>query len=140
MVDIQHTLSISAPAELVYRAVTEEAGLRGWWTRQARAEARVGHVNEFPFASGDFNAMRVSALEPGSRVVWECVDGAEEWLGTRVVFQLEPGDGTTVLRFSHAGWREDTPFFRMCRRGWEYYMASLRSYCESGRGRPSPLP
>ena len=140
MVDIHQTLRIIAPADRVYQAITEQEGLRGWWTRQARAEPVVGHVNEFPFASGDFNAMRVFTLEPVSRVEWECVEGAGEWIGTRIVFQLEPDGDSTLLRFSHGGWREDTPFYRMCRRAWEYYMTSLRSYCEGGRGRPSPLP
>jgi uncharacterized protein YndB with AHSA1/START domain len=131
---------IAAPVGSVFRAVTEQEGLRGWWTRQATAAPLVGHLNEFPFASGDYNAMRVVALDDGRRVEWECVDGAEEWVGTRVVFEMaRDGDGTR-LEFLHTGWRTETPFFRMCREAWRYYIGSLGSYCEGRPGRPSPLP
>jgi uncharacterized protein YndB with AHSA1/START domain len=134
---IRHTIDIDTGPDVVYSAVTSQEGLRGWWTHQAIAEPRVGHENEFPFSSGDFNAMRVVMLEPGRRVEWECTKGAEEWVGTRVVFDLEPVVGGTRLTFSHTDWQEDTPFFRMCRKAWEWYMASLKQYCETGIGTPS---
>ena len=46
------------------------------------------------------------------------------------------GEGTRLV-FTHADWRKDTPFFRMCRKAWEWYMASLKQYCETGTGTPS---
>jgi uncharacterized protein YndB with AHSA1/START domain len=134
---IRHTVDIDMPVLRVYKAVTEEEGLRGWWTRQAKAAAQVGHVNEFPFASGDYNAMRVVALEADRLVKWECVDGSPEWVGTHVVFEMEGTTEGTRLVFTHTDWRGDTPFFRMCRKAWEWYMASLKQYCETGMGTPS---
>ena len=138
---IRHTVDIDMPVDRVFRALTEEEGLRGWWTRRAMAVAEVGHVNEFPFASGDFNAMRVVAMEVDRLVEWECVEGSPEWVGTRVVFEMEgTGAGTgegTHLVFTHADWRKDTPFFRMCRKAWEWYLSSLKQYCETGTGTPS---
>jgi uncharacterized protein YndB with AHSA1/START domain len=134
---IEHTIDIEAAPDMVYSAVTTQDGLRGWWTRQAEAAPTEGHVNEFRFSSGDYNAMRVVALEPDGRVEWECVEGSPEWIGTRVVFRIEGAEGGTRLTFSHADWRADTPFFRMCRKAWEWYMASLKQYCETGMGTPS---
>ncbi|UCC93435.1 MAG: SRPBCC domain-containing protein, partial [Thermoplasmata archaeon] len=90
MVDITKTVEIGTGPGEVFSAVTTQEGLRGWWTRQAIAEPRAGHVNQFPFSSGDFNAMRVVALEPDHRVEWECVEGADEWVGTRVMFDIAP--------------------------------------------------
>ncbi|MCK4969988.1 MAG: SRPBCC domain-containing protein, partial [Thermoplasmata archaeon] len=89
MVDIHHTVDIDTPVDQVYRAVTEQEGLRGWWTRKAIAAPEVGHKNEFPFPSGDYNAMRIVDLEPDSRVEWVCIEGTEEWVGTRIVFSME---------------------------------------------------
>ena len=137
MGSIRHSVDIDAAPSKVYRAVTEEEGLRGWWTRMAHAVPEVGHMNDFPFASGDHNAMRVAALVPDARVEWECVEGSPEWVGTRVVFEMVGADGGTRLAFTHADWREDTHFFRMCRKAWEWYMASLQQFCETGEGTPS---
>ncbi len=137
MVDIHHTVNIDVPVDQVYQAVTEEEGLRGWWTRKAIAAPEIGHKNEFPFPSGDYNAMRIVDLEPDARVEWICIEGAVEWVGTRIVFAIGDRDGATTLLFTHADWQEDTPFFRMCRKAWEWYLASLKQYCEKGMGTPS---
>jgi uncharacterized protein YndB with AHSA1/START domain len=137
MPDIRHSIDVAVPPDEVYRAVTDQKGLRGWWTRQAMAAPEVGHVNEFKFSSGDYNEMRVVALEPDRRVEWECVVGSPEWVGTRVIFEMEGTENGTGLTFIHADWREDTPFFRMCRKAWEWYMASLKQFCETGDGTPS---
>jgi len=134
---IQHTIGIRVGTDAVFEAITSQKGLRGWWTRQAIAAPELGGLNEFPFASGDYNAMLVMAFEPGRRVEWECVKGSPEWVGTNVVFEMEPSDDGTVLTFTHADWRSDTPFFRMCRKAWEWYLASLKQYCETGMGTPS---
>ncbi len=137
MVSITQSVDIDAAPDRVYDAVTTQEGLRGWWTRKAVAAPEEGWVNRFPFSSGDYNAMRVTSLDPGHRVEWECVEGAQEWVGTRVVFQLEATGPGTRVRFSHSDWRDDTPFFRMCRKAWEWYMSSLKQYCETGHGTPS---
>jgi hypothetical protein len=65
------------------------------------------------------------------------VVGSPEWVGTRVIFEMEGTENGTGLTFIHADWREDTPFFRMCRKAWEWYMASLKQFCETGDGTPS---
>ncbi len=137
MVDLHHTVDIGVPVNKVSRAVTAQEGLRGGWTRKAIAAPEVGHKNEFPFPSGDYNAMRIVDLEPDARVEWVCIEGAVEWVGTRIVFAMEDREGATTLLFTHADWQEDTPFFRMCRKAWEWYMASLKQYCEKGMGTPS---
>jgi uncharacterized protein YndB with AHSA1/START domain len=134
---IRHTVDIDVRPQEVYAAITSQEGLRGWWTRRAIAAPEVGHVNKYPFSSGDYNEMRVVSLQDGSRVEWECVEGSPEWVGTKVVFELGATDDGTRLDFTHADWGADTPFFRMCRKAWEWYMASLKQYCETGMGTPS---
>jgi len=53
---------------------------------------------------------------------------------TKFVFDLEPFEGATRLRFTHGGWREATDFFASCNFRWGFYMQSLKEYCEDGRG------
>jgi len=136
MTAIRHALPIRASADEVYRAVTDPAGLAGWWTADLEAATDVGGVSTFRFRSGAFNRMRVAGLSPPRRVEWECVDGASEWIGTRVSFELRECESGTNLLFEHGGWREATPYMAECSFHWALYLASLRAYCEEGRGRP----
>ena len=136
MAVIGHLLDIASPPERVYRAITEQAGLASWWTRDATAVPEVGSIAEFKFGARYHNKMRVSDLQPDLRVEWECLEGDREWVGTKFVFDLEPAGGSTILRFGHTGWREETDFFATCNFNWGYYLHSLKDYCERGKGTP----
>lgn len=136
MPDIKHLLSINAPAETVYNAVTTQEGVAGWWTTENTTSNEVGGDAEFTFGDRYHDRMRILALEPGRRVEWECLEGDPEWVGTTFVFDLEPVEGATRLRFSHSGWREATDFFANCNFHWGFYLQSLKDYCEGEPGKP----
>ena len=87
MPDILHRVGIKAPSEKVYAALSEEKGLAGWWTKNVKASPTVGAVNQFRFGDRGFNDMQVAELIPGKRVKWQCVDGANEWIGTELNFR-----------------------------------------------------
>jgi len=135
--EIWHCLRVEAPVETVYRAVTEREGLAGWWTRDLDVGRRPGDVSTFRFRSGAFNRMRIVSLDRNARVEWECVDGAGEWIGTRVVFEMRPDDGGTKVRFSHTGFREQTEYVGECSFHWAGYLVSLQGWCERGEGSPN---
>ena len=136
MPDIEHLLTIKALPEKVYEAVTTEQGVAGWWTTENTTSHQVGGNAEFVFGDRYYNRMRILALEPGRRVEWECLEGDPEWVGTSFVFDFEPVQGGTRLRFLHMGWREETDFYASCNFRWGFYMQSLKDYCETGRGTP----
>jgi hypothetical protein len=58
--------------------------------------------------------MKVLELIPGKRVRWQCVDGAEEWIGTELTFELKEKDGATILLFAQRGWKEQVEFMHYC--------------------------
>ncbi|MCO6438452.1 MAG: SRPBCC domain-containing protein [Phycisphaerae bacterium] len=136
MPHIRHLLTIDAPPEVVFRAVTTHEGLAGWWTRENVAEARVGAILEFKFGDHYHNKMRLTRLEADRRVEWECLQGDKEWVGTRFFFDLQDQNDKTLLRFGHDDWREVTDFYANCNTHWAHYMNSLKAYCETGRGTP----
>ena len=138
MPDIKHLVTIEAPVGTVYKAVTEQAGLAGWWTKETVAGFKVGSILEFKFGDKYHNKMRLTKLEENRRVEWECFEGDKEWVGTTFTFDLEAKDGKTVLRFSQDGWRAGTDFYALCNTTWAFYMQSLKSYCETGKGTPFP--
>ena len=136
MEEIRHLVVIDGPVDTVYRAITEQSGLAGWWTEQTVAEPTVGSIAEFRFGDRYHDKMRVVALEQNKRVEWECFEGDEQWVGTTFVFDLEAGKDQTTLRFSHGNWRAMTDFFAHCNYHWGFYMRSLKTYCETGKGEP----
>ncbi len=139
MFDILHRIGIhNAPPPRVYGALTSIDKLSSWWTRDTKGRSEVGSVISFRFGERGFFDMKVLELEPARRVVWEVVAGPEEWIGTRVIWDLTPeGEGTT-LRFKHQGWREPVDFMNHCSTKWASFLFSLKAQLENGKGAPFP--
>jgi uncharacterized protein YndB with AHSA1/START domain len=136
MAEILHMVLIDSPVDHVYEAITEEKGLAAWWTVQAVANPAAGSTAEFKFGDRYHASMRILTLEPPKKVEWECVGGDEEWIGTRISFDLEKRGDQTLLRFRHGLWRKTTDFYASCNYNWGHYLSSLKSYCETGKGTP----
>ncbi|HEY6087105.1 MAG TPA: SRPBCC domain-containing protein, partial [Burkholderiaceae bacterium] len=103
MVDILHRVGIKAPAEAVYKALATREGLAAWWTNNTKGESKVGGVIHFRFSAGSAEIggfdMKVLGLQPGKRVEWEVVDGPQEWIGTKVVFDLKQSGEHAIVLF-----------------------------------------
>ncbi len=138
MPDIVHRIRIHAPQQRVYDALTLQTGFAGWWTREPIASPAVGTVNEFRSGYRSLDRMKVLGLTPCTRVGWECVDGADGWIGTKIVFELNRQSQTTSVLFAHRGWREQVAFTYCCSTKWATYLFILKSLCEKGKGRPYP--
>jgi len=139
MVDILHRIGVKSSPEDVYAALTTIDGRRGWWTETTKGDTDPGGVIEFRFAPvPDGFDMKVTDAKPNELLLWEVVDGPEEWVGTHVRFELKQEDGFTILLFSHVGWREPVEFMHHCGTKWATYLMSLKKYVETGQGEPSP--
>jgi uncharacterized protein YndB with AHSA1/START domain len=138
MVDILHKVGIEgSSADEVYSALTTLDGLSGWWTEDTTGETGVGDVIEFRFAPGGFD-MKVIELDPAKRVLWQVVDGPEEWIGTTIGFELRQDGDYTVVLFKHEGWREPVEFMHHCSTKWATFLMSLKALVETGKGAPAP--
>jgi hypothetical protein len=138
MRDILHKVGItSAPLDDVYRALTTIKGLSGWWTTDTSGESKVGGTIPFRFGNGGFD-MKVLELQPNRRVLWQVVDGPEEWLGTKISFDLRQDGDWTIVLFKHAGWKEPVEFMHHCSTKWAVFLLSLKALLETGKGRPWP--
>ena len=82
----------SAPKkEKVYEALTTINSLSNWWTKQTTGDTRVGGILQFRFGEPGID-MKVTLLKPNESVSWECVDGFDDWIGTKVNFVLDEND------------------------------------------------
>ncbi len=137
MVDILHRIGVTSSRDGVYAALTTIGGLSSWWTQDTEGDPDVGGVIRFRFLPGGFD-MKVLAAEPGKLVLWEVVDGPEEWIGTHVRFELKQAGDFTIVLFRHEGWKEPVEFMYHCSTKWATFLMSLKSYLEEGRGAPAP--
>ena len=89
MADILHKVGIkSSSPDDVYGALATVEGLSGWWTSDTRGESKIGGVIQFRFGGGGFD-MRVLELQSAKHILWQVIDGPEEWIGTKVSFDLK---------------------------------------------------
>ncbi len=139
MVDIRHRVGIAATPHAVYEQLATTEGLAQWWTQDVSGRAAVGDKLRFEFGSPDrYFVMEVVELVPNERVVWRCIEGPDEWVGSDLTFDIRAGDGETVLLFTHAGWREPVEFMHHCSTKWAAYLIGLKQALETGQGAPCP--
>jgi hypothetical protein len=138
MPDILHKVGIrSSSLNDAYNALTTLEGLSAWWTTDTQGESKVGSVLRFRFGSGGFD-MKVLELHPAKRVLWQVVDGPEEWIGTTIGFDLEQRGDWTIVFFKHAGWKQPVEFMHHCSTKWAVFLLSLKSLLETRKGGPWP--
>jgi uncharacterized protein YndB with AHSA1/START domain len=138
MFDILHRVGIKSSTSNVYRALTTREGLAGWWTADTRGSFDVGGVIGFHFGTRGFFDMKVLELDPAKRIGWQVVDGPQDWIGSKVSFELkQEGEQTTVL-FKHEGWKEPSEFMHHCSTKWAMFLMSMKALVETGKGTPFP--
>jgi uncharacterized protein YndB with AHSA1/START domain len=138
MVDILHKVGIKGSSlNDVYKALTTREDLSGWWTTDTRGDGKVGGVIQFRFGNGGFD-MKVLELDPAKCMLWQVVDGPEEWIGTKVSFDLKQQGDWTIVLFKHQGWKEPVEFMHHCSTKWGVFLLSLKSLIETGKGAPWP--
>jgi uncharacterized protein YndB with AHSA1/START domain len=142
MPSIRHRVGIAAPQTHVYDALATQAGLSAWWTRDVDGNPDRGGMLRFFFGGPEPAAvMEVIDLAPPQHVAWQCVQGPDEWVGTRLTFELKPAedrDGETVLLFTHADWREPIEFMYHCSTKWAYFLLGLKAGLEGREAAPYP--
>lgn len=144
--DFTCKVDFSVSPSTVYRALTTQEGLAGWWTTDCEVGRQVGDRSIFRFGR-TYNVMKIAGLVPDREVRWECVEQhhdspgvkrTDEWAGTAVAFRLTAKeDGGTALYFEHRGLRPGLECYDVCERGWNYFLqGSLKRYVETGTGQP----
>ena len=139
MPDILHRVGIkSSSPDDTYKALTTCEALSAWWTDNTQGENKVGGVIKFRFGERGGFDMKVLELNPNKRVLWQVVDGPEEWIGTKVSFDLKQDGDYTIVLFKHQGWKEPVEFMHHCSTKWAIFLVSLKSLLETGKGAPNP--
>jgi uncharacterized protein YndB with AHSA1/START domain len=137
MPDILHRVGIRSSSDDVYHALTAPERLAAWWTNDTQGDGDVGGVLRFRFGAGGFD-MKVVELDHAKRVLWQVIDGPQEWIGTKVRWELRQDGDYTILLFKHEDWKEPVEFMHHCSTKWGVFLMSLKSLLETGKGAPDP--
>jgi uncharacterized protein YndB with AHSA1/START domain len=137
MSEIIQELTIEATPENVFHALTTSDGIAGWWSNLATAEPKVGSLTEVRFESGVMQ-MEITNLEVGKKVHWKVKLSPHDWEGSTITWDLTPtSKGTSLLFGQHNLMVGPTGYsIEETRAGWEYFLESLKSYLETGKGTP----
>jgi hypothetical protein len=83
----------------------------------------------------------VAELDQDKNVHWIYRFGSvAPWAGTSVTWQLEPVHNGTLLVFRHEGFARKDEVYEQTRGNWNYFLTSLKSYLETGKGTPGVPP
>jgi uncharacterized protein YndB with AHSA1/START domain len=137
LADILHRVGIRSPLDEVYKALATREGLAAWWTKDTQGESKAGGVLQFRFGAGGFD-MKVLELDPAKYVRWQVVDGPEEWIGTKVSWEIKQDSDYAIVLLKHQDWREPVEFMHHCSTKWAIFLMSLKSLLETGEGAPYP--
>lgn len=136
MANILFAIEIDASASEVRKAITEESGVKGWWTTDTTLKQEVG--SEAVFGFGPRGTLKFEVAELGdNHIEWKSTQaGPPDWAGTNVTFDLEAQDGHTNLLFGHRNFATDEGSYAFTSWNWAYFLMSLKSYIETGQGTP----
>jgi uncharacterized protein YndB with AHSA1/START domain len=136
---IEDSITISAPKEEVFRALTEPERLERWMATSVESDPRTGghfrYAFEFEDASQN-NAQEGDYLDvvAGERVAlpWVFPFSPKQ---TRVEYTLREGDDETEVSFRHSGfetggaWEQARESFVG---GWRMFLEALKAHVELG--------
>lgn len=136
---IVDAVDIAAPAARVLAAVATPQGVAGWWTAQNEI---AGDQYTVRFGSGEGQVSSTFRVErrDDRGLAMVCVDDhGMGWLGTRLAFAIEGDSGRTHVALTHSGFTATAECYDGCIKGWNHFLASLRSYLETGSGAPMAI-
>lgn len=136
---IKHQFSTPAAPSAVFRAIATQAGQQAWWNKQAEVSETVGGDIELAFVkNGQPVNMRFELVERSAqRVAWHCTTNDNPaWVGSTLVWEIEPEGEGSVVRFTHAGFAMGGPPYEGTREGWPRFMESLQQVVVDQPGNP----
>lgn len=137
MSKIKHNFAIKTSASKVFDAITKIDNLKNWWTADTSWTNEKNGEIRFRFGQQITKIMKITKQTSGKEVHWTCIEGPQEWKGTTISFWMwEDKNNQTQIRFEHDGWKEMSDFFGSCNYHWGFYLRSLKTWCETGKGTP----
>ncbi|HEY9260767.1 SRPBCC domain-containing protein [Chitinophaga sp.] len=138
--DFTTTVLVDQSPKEVFDAINN---VRGWW--QGEINGNTHQLNEeFTYRMGDLHLSKQKVVEiiPDKKVVWLITESninfvahKEEWLNTKIVFDISTAGEKTKLTFTHHGLTPAIECYNGCSGAWgQLIEKSLFSLITTGKG------
>jgi uncharacterized protein YndB with AHSA1/START domain len=138
----EHEITIDAPIEAVWKAITDAEELTRWFVEEAAVEPGVGGTFTISWGGDEKGRSRIDEWEPNRKLRVSLLPfSPAQDASTQIVdeYTIERRDGKTVLRLVSSG-IPATPdwdgFYNGTNSGWKTFLRTLRHYLEQHRGKP----
>ena len=134
---------ISVKPESVYKAITKS--IDKWWTELSNQAVQVGDQLSVRFEKTTSWVMTVSEAIPNLSLIWRVVEAnhdledlskRDEWKDTTIKWKIAENEKGSKVTLTHQGLIPELECYKICHAGWSYFLGSLKSYLETGRGYP----
>ncbi len=122
-----------AKPESIHPLFATATGFGKWWATDITDTGDAVELGFFNRAT--IYRLRLYSSQPPFEADWMCETG-DEWNGTHIRFRNQPSKSGTVLRFSHAGWRQESDYFVMCNTTWGEMMYRIKAEAEGKTAEP----
>lgn len=109
-----------------------------WWHGLFGEEITGDHGTlngDFTFRAGDgmhYSRQRLTELVPSRKITWLVTDSnltfahkTDEWTGTKIGFEITPGNGKNTVTFTHSGLIPRMECYDGCSGAWTQYLQRL---------------
>ena len=130
--DFTFTVTTEKTPREVFQAIKQ---VRSWWSGLYEEEFTGDSENlgdEFSFRAGGgahYSKQKLVEIIPDEKLVWlitesdfTFIEKADEWTGTKLVFEISEKDGKTQLIFTHAGLTPEVECYDACAPAWSQYL------------------
>jgi hypothetical protein len=138
MPQISHLVRIRGTQQAVFNRVATTDGIAQWFTSAFSTDYKKGGTLELRFPD-ELVMFEVTDFTEPLLISWRCISENNPWFNTEIVFQFDKNGERTIVRFDHRGWPEVSDLFRDCSMSWAYFLESLRTLIEEGRGTPEGI-
>tara|TARA_Y100000815_G_scaffold274831_1_gene310211 strand:- start:3714 stop:4175 length:462 start_codon:yes stop_codon:yes gene_type:complete len=135
--DFSFTFKSSKSPEEIFNLLLH---VRQWWTgfyEETITGKSEKPGDEFEFLAGGgahFSKHKLVTLEPYKTIVWQIIDSKlsfitkmDEWIGTRIQFDIKKNDNNTQVTFTHKGLTPQFECYNNCESAWTQYMKQLEA-------------
>lgn len=116
-------------ASIVFKALTDQNALQRWFAPQVIITPIVNTFGAFAFEFDLSFQVRITELD-SNRIVWEVVEGIEDWKNTVISFDIIEVDNRCEIHFEHK-FLKNTDKSEKWRNSWSDYLHKLSDYCSS---------
>ena len=145
--EIRKSIIIDAPADIVFKAISDEKELTNWFPDQAKLERKAGGTMQFRFfakkdgqeraVEGEEGAVdhtvegRVLEIVPNKKLSYSWTNTSDpKFPKTVVTWTLEPAGSKTRVTLVHTGFDTKSRWYELHNQGWSYFVEDrLAAYC-----------